>query len=298
MGDIEVAWNQSLVDEMDAFVADAMPEGMDRWRGGFVWKKHTMWQLGHIILRHYPELGEEKERRGRGGVTISFRSVAEATGYAQPTIKRWVEVAKAAGLTEETFTEYIEPVAALAWDKVIGQFDQDAIEAPDVPLPDGEYNVIYADPPWEYRNSGFEMSAAQHYPTMPTEKICALDVPVADNAVCFMWVTNPLLPDGLQVLGAWGFEYKTNLVWVKDRHTAGFYVYGQHELLLIGVRGSGMLPIEEAKPKSVITGGNDVHSKKPDSVYAMIDAMYPQGKRIEMFARQRWEGWEAWGNEI
>ncbi len=172
----------------------------------------------------------------------------------------------------------------------------DAYEEP--VLPDGVYRIIYADPPWEYRNSGFEMSAAQHFPTMTTEQICALKVPAADNAVCFMWVTNPLLPDGLKVVDAWGFEYKTNLVWVKDNHTAGFYVYGQHELLMIGIRGEGMLPVEGAKPKSVITGANDVHSKKPDVVYGMIDAMYPDGNRLEMFARQRREGWEAMGNEI
>ncbi len=78
--------------------------------------------------------------------------------------------------------------------------------------------------------------------TMPTEDIAAM--PVADyattNAVLFLWATNPLLPDALQVMAAWGFEYKTNMVWVKNSHVAGFYVYGQHELLLIGVKG---LPI-------------------------------------------------------
>lgn len=161
-----------------------------------------------------------------------------------------------------------------------------------------KYSVVYADPPWEYRNSGFEMSAAQHYPTMPTDAICGLRVPVAENAVCFMWTTNPLLEDGLRVLKAWGFEYKTNLVWVKDNHTAGFYVYGQHEILLLGVRGSGQLPSDEAKPKSVIHGANDEHSRKPDVAYEIIEAMYPTGKRIEMFARRKRDGWDSFGNEV
>lgn len=161
-----------------------------------------------------------------------------------------------------------------------------------------KFSVIYADPPWEYDNSGFEMSAANHYPTMPTVNICKMKIPSAENSICFMWVTNPLLTDGLEVMKSWGFEYKTNMVWVKDRHTAGFYVYGQHELLLIGVKGGGMTPPDEGKPKSIVHGSNDEHSRKPDVVYEIIEAMYPHGKKLEMFARRRREGWEAFGNEV
>ena len=161
-----------------------------------------------------------------------------------------------------------------------------------------KYDVVYADPPWEYRNSGFEMSAANHYPTMPTHEIAGLKIPTADNAVCFMWVTNPLLEDGFAVLKGWGFEYKTCLVWVKDRHTAGFYVYGQHELLLIGVKGSGMTPLDDGKPKSIIYGDNRQHSRKPDQTYNIIEAMYPGARKLEMFARRTREGWEAYGNEV
>jgi len=165
-------------------------------------------------------------------------------------------------------------------------------------LPDGTYSVIYADPPWSYANTGFAMSAASHYPTMPTEDIAAMDIDgiTADNAVCFLWVTNPLLEDGLTVLKAWGFDYKTNMVWVKKNHTAGFYVYGQHELLLIGIRGS-MLPHGDKK-KSIITGDNSVHSKKPDEVRLMIEQMYPNQKYLELFARQKTENWEVFGNEV
>jgi len=161
-----------------------------------------------------------------------------------------------------------------------------------------KFSVVYADPPWSYNNSGFEMSAEQHYSVMPTDEICAMRVPVADNAVCFMWVTNPLLQDGLRVLKAWGFEYKTNIVWVKERHTAGFYVYGQHEFCLIGVRGGGMTPTDDAKAKSVIHGDNSEHSRKPDIMYEIIEAMYPGGRKLEMFARRRRDGWEAFGNEV
>lgn len=172
-------------------------------------------------------------------------------------------------------------------------------------LPEGQYQVIYADPPWAYRNSGFEMSAAEHYETLPPERIAEyrddagrpIQDMAADQAVLFLWTTNPLLPDALRVVKAWGFEYKTCLVWIKERHTAGFYVFGQHELLLLAVRGSGMLPTGE-KPRSVIGGTNDVHSRKPEAVYGLIERMYPGLRYVEIFARANREGWASVGNEI
>jgi N6-adenosine-specific RNA methylase IME4 len=168
---------------------------------------------------------------------------------------------------------------------------------PEAPPIDGKYRVIYADPPWEYNNSGFEMSAANQYPTMSIEALIDMKIQniAEDNAILFMWATNPLLEDAIRLMKAWEFEYKTNMVWIKDRHTAGFYVFGQHELLLIGVKGS-MLPSGN-KPKSIITGANDVHSKKPESVYATIEGMYPGSTYIELFARNKHPGWVSWGNQ-
>jgi N6-adenosine-specific RNA methylase IME4 len=164
-------------------------------------------------------------------------------------------------------------------------------------IPDGEFNVIYADPPWQYSNSGFEMSAENKYPTMSIDDmIDQVQFKTSENAVLFLWVTNPLLLESFELISAWGFEYKTNFVWIKDRHTAGFYVFGQHELLLICVKGSGMLP--EEKHKSIINGLNDVHSKKPHLVYDVIESMYPNHKYLELFARNKREGWKSYGNEL
>ena len=169
-----------------------------------------------------------------------------------------------------------------------------------LPLPDGKYRVIYADPPWEYNNSGFAMSAEQKYPTMPIEDICAMPVAehTADNCVLFLWSTNPLLREAMDVIEAWGFEYKTNMVWIKKRHTAGFYVLGKHELILIAAKGS-MLP--DNKPVSVIEGDNSKHSKKPLQFYDIIESMYPRKggeKYLELFQREAKEGWVGYGNEI
>jgi N6-adenosine-specific RNA methylase IME4 len=167
-------------------------------------------------------------------------------------------------------------------------------------LPDGVFQVVYCDPPWQYNNSGFNSSAEQHYPTMSMDELKAMPVKDlrADNAVMFMWATNPLLKEAIELMETWGFEYKTNIAWVKDRQiNLGFYVYGKHELLLIGTNGS-MLPIGD-KPSSVMTGSNNIHSKKPESTYELIESMYPRLKYVELFARNTpRNGWVKWGNEV
>ena len=168
-------------------------------------------------------------------------------------------------------------------------------EARELPFPDGKYRVIYADPPWQYNNSGFVTSAEEQYPTMSTEEIGNLPVrDLADeNAVLFLWATNPLLEDALKVCKAWGFDYKTNFVWVKNQHTGGFYCFGQHELLFIATKGS-MLPKTGSLHSSVVNASRREHSRKPDEFYGIIEAMY-DGPYIELFARNKREGWNGWG---
>jgi len=164
------------------------------------------------------------------------------------------------------------------------------------PPPRGEYRVILADPPWDYDNSGFEQSAAQHYPTVPTGEIAALRPPAAADAVLFLWATSPLLPDAQRVMEAWGFAYKASFVWVKDRAPGiGWFVRTRHELLLVGVRGAIGHP--SAQPDSIIDGKVAEHSHKPEAAYGLIESMY-DGPYVELFARRARAGWHAWGNEV
>jgi len=165
------------------------------------------------------------------------------------------------------------------------------------PLPTGVFDVILADPPWEYylQKRG---STLGHYEAQPIEDICKLKVPSADNAVLFLWATNPKLEDALEVMKAWGFQYKTNLVWVKDKIGTGYYFRGQHELLFLGTKGNMGVPEEQNRPSSVLNAPRTEHSEKPTEVYALIEAMYPVGKYLELYARQKRGGWEPWGNEI
>lgn len=165
-------------------------------------------------------------------------------------------------------------------------------------LPTGKYAVIYADPPWQYDNSGFNESADNQYPTMPLDEICEL--PIGDLAdettVLFLWATNPLLPEALKVLESWGFEYKTNMAWIKDAGRGkGWYLKSKHELLLIGVKSETPHPVERPDSCFEADRGN-VHSQKPEKAYEIIESMYP-GNKVELFARNSREGWDSWGNE-
>jgi N6-adenosine-specific RNA methylase IME4 len=172
------------------------------------------------------------------------------------------------------------------------------------PFPsDRRYAVLCADPPWHFEvyneESGVERAAGNHYSTMALDEICVLPVPslASPDAVLFMWTTVPHLRESFDVLVAWGFEYKTNIVWVKDKIGLGYFVRNQHELLLVATRGDMPSPSPANRPPSVISAPRREHSRKPDEAYALIEAMYPALPRLELFARQRRPGWDVWGNE-
>ena len=160
----------------------------------------------------------------------------------------------------------------------------------------GKFDIIYADPPWEYDFSVSDSRAIEsHYPTMKLDEICKLKIPAAENAVLFLWVPQPKLREGLKVIDAWGFEYKTGMVWIKDKIGMGYYVRGKHELLLIATKGKPELPLPKNRPESVIEAPRTNHSEKPKIIYDIIEKMYPNKRYLELFARSQHDGWVAWG---
>jgi N6-adenosine-specific RNA methylase IME4 len=174
-------------------------------------------------------------------------------------------------------------------------------EASHVPLPNGDklYPVLYADPPWRYQFSETRSRQIEnHYPTMPHEEIAKMEFPAADDAVLFMWATNPKLAEAFVVLAGWGFEYVTNMVWVKNHIGMGYFARSRHELLLIARRGSLPVPEPANRPDSVIEAPRLEHSAKPPIVYDLIERMYPGFAKLELFARSEREGWDVWGNEV
>lgn len=165
------------------------------------------------------------------------------------------------------------------------------------PIPEGLFSVVLADPPWEY-DINTRGSPDDHYDVLTTEKICKIKVPSYKDSILFLWATAPKLKEALQVLEAWGFDYKTHMVWVKDKIGTGYYFRGQHELLLVGRKGNISIPEEKDRPSSVLNAIRTRHSKKPEQVYSIIEKMYPNQKYLELFARNERSGWKTWGNEL
>jgi ParB/RepB/Spo0J family partition protein len=173
----------------------------------------------------------------------------------------------------------------------------------EVEIPKEEFSVVYADPPWEYEFSVDESrSIPAHYPTMNLEEICNYlkekKIKVPENAVLFLWATNPKLEEAFEVIKAWEFKYRTNFVWVKDKIGMGYWNRNKHELLLIAVKGNPKPPDPERRFPSVVEAKREEHSTKPQTFYEIIEKMFPEAKKIELFAREKRSGWEAVGLEI
>jgi N6-adenosine-specific RNA methylase IME4 len=172
-----------------------------------------------------------------------------------------------------------------------------------------DYGTILADPPWQFQNRTGKV-APEHkrlsrYPTLALQEI--KDIPVASAAAeqshLYLWVPNALLRDGLDVMEAWGFEYKTNLIWHKirkdggpDGRGVGFYFRNTTEIILFGTRGK-LRTLEAGRTQvNIIKAQKREHSRKPDELYQIIEACSP-GPYLELFARGQRPKWDQWGNE-
>ena len=171
-----------------------------------------------------------------------------------------------------------------------------------IPFPDKKYSVIYADPAWDCPARAYSRGEAltDYYDTMPIEQIKELPVnTIADtDAWLYLWVVDALLPEGLEVCKAWGFTYKKSFIWNKIFFGLGNYNRGQHEQLLVGKRGNPSMPKLSDLQASVINVKRAEHSMKPYHFRVMIEKHHPNLPKIELFAREHFEGWDAWGNEV
>jgi N6-adenosine-specific RNA methylase IME4 len=168
-----------------------------------------------------------------------------------------------------------------------------------------KYPIIYADPPWRFgvrsEVTGREKSAENHYPTMDSAEIANLfreiGEPATDDAVLFLWATNPMLHDALRVMAAWDFDYVHHWIWDKEVAGTGYWGRDRHELLLIGRRGDVAAPLPGSQPETVYRERKGPHSAKPDFFAETIERLYPAVPRLELFCRKPRPGWDAWGYE-
>jgi len=185
---------------------------------------------------------------------------------------------------------------------IVQEFSQD--------LGGQRFRTILADPPWRFENRTGKM-APEHkrlnrYGTLTLEEIMSLPVEnhAAETAHLYLWVPNALLPEGLQVLAAWGFQYKSNIIWHKirkdggpDGRGVGFYFRNTTEILLFGTRGKNARTLAPARSQvNIICSRKREHSRKPDEQYNLIESCSP-GKYLEIFARGSRGGWTTWGNQ-
>jgi len=186
-------------------------------------------------------------------------------------------------------------------------------------LPEKKYSIIYADPPWDYGGKMqfdksstsadkmqwdkniFISSATFKYPTLKTKELMKIPVTeiAEEDALLFMWVTNPHLAQGIELGQAWGFEYKTvAFVWDKGVHNPGKYTLSYCELCLVFKRGRMPSPRGTRNEKQLVRAPRGEHSVKPQEVRDAISRMFPEHERIELFARQKPKGWDVWGLEV
>jgi N6-adenosine-specific RNA methylase IME4 len=167
---------------------------------------------------------------------------------------------------------------------------------------DGTFDVILADPPWRFTSNSAAKpgrNAMGHYSCMKLDEIAALPVrEIAErDAILLLWVTVPFAELAFKVVSAWGFKYKSQLAWDKQRKGTGFWARNEHEPLYICTRGKFPCPRPSPFPYSVIRGQRREHSRKPDQLHADIERAFPGTRKLELFAREARPGWHAWGNQ-
>lgn len=178
-----------------------------------------------------------------------------------------------------------------------------------LPLPNKKFSIIYSDPPWCYKGQKQHTKAGkpdtggaiEHYETVKSTDLAQLKVSDIAEKDCllFMWVTSPHLQQGITLMNSWGFNYATiAFVWDKQKTNPGFYTLSQCEICLVGKRGKIPKPRGQRNIRQLVSSLRGEHSQKPNEVRKRIELMFPSQTKIELFARETVEGWDAWGNQV
>jgi len=271
---------------------------------------------GKEVLKDYPELKSDKLPVGGRGISGGFRLAAKETGRDQVTIKKWVELTKKIIKNHnDSFKKWWEVEKIKLEEKYLNpsiKKIKPIIDTSKIELPEGKYFVICADPPWKYDFSATDSRAIEsHYPTLTIEKIIEykdknnrklIDL-FNEDSVLFLWATAPKLREALQVLKGWSYEYITNAVWDKKIIGMGYWFRGQHEHLLIGVKGKISPPEVEVRVSSIFREQRESkHSKKPEKAYEIIEQMFPvnvnKPVHLDIFPGDERKGWISFGDRI
>jgi N6-adenosine-specific RNA methylase IME4 len=280
-------WYEALIEECRAIITETV--FASRWALVEGWHK-----LGIRIL----EENDNFERSKIYGKEITKR-VSESLNKGQRMIEKSIQFAKIFPDLDD-----VPDGKNISLRKIFNELLPEPKQArPE--LPKGKYNIIYADPAWKYWMGG-DKNQSQHYECMDVEEIKKLPVSelAAENCILFMWTTFPILDQSFEVIKSWGFEYSTcGFVWVKSKQDRtgfafgnGYWTRANAELCLIATKGK--IERQDASISQIIYEPLEEHSKKPDIVREKIVKLVGDLPRIELFARQKAEGWDCWGNEL
>lgn len=264
--------------------------------------KAWQWWVGDWLNYGETRWGEKYAQAIDEGIDYqTARNAAWVSGAVELSLRRdklsWSHHKEVAKLDPPEQKEWLEKAEANEWSVAELRTQLKPTRTPPPP-PKGTYRVLYVDPPWRYEHAEPSRAIENQYPTMELDEIKQLKPPAAPDSVLFMWATSPKLTEALEVVEAWGFNYRTCMVWVKDKIGMGYYARQRHELLLVAKKGDGPVPAESDRPDSVVEAPRLEHSAKPPVVYDLLETMYPTETKIELFARNTRDGWESWGNEL
>lgn len=277
--EIAINWYQELITDLKKLAFEGIVK--------------TKWQIGKRIMED--ELKFDKPEYG----SHRIENIAKDVQGSVADIYLCIQFAK-------KYPELSTAVENLSWREVRKSLPEKKRVKPETPpLPEGKYNIIYADPPWSYVAGGYK-NQEQHYPGMTIEEIKNLPIAdiAADNCILFLWVTFPIIDRAFEVINSWGFQYSTvGFTWVKQNKTGkgyffglGFWTRANAELCLIATKGS--IERKDASISQLIVTPIEEHSKKPAVVRDKIIQLVGDLPRIELFSRQAVKGWDKWGKQI
>lgn len=256
------------------------------------------WEFGHELLR---------ARDGKGRLPNGYLAkVRETTGVSVTELTKRQQFAERFA-SEDELRNAVTKFGS--WHAIVNEALAKQKPAPifeAVKAPDGTFATIVADPPWKYDNKATRGAAEDHYPTMTVDALCELPVKdwAADQAHLYLWTTNGFLRESFSILDAWGFEYKTTLVWAKPQIGMGNYFRSSTEYALFGIRGG--LRTLDCNQRNWFEAPRGRHSAKPHKFFDLVEMVSP-GPHLEMFARpdrqaemvpRRKYEWAYWGNEV
>jgi len=288
----------------------------DAWR--FQLQYQNKEDLAKIGAAKMVESGKEGGRGNKKGLLESNKP------FTEPKHSTRKEIAKAADISESkaAMFEQVMKKSPEIWQQVLNdelkgtaaykeikkeekkaehkaniEAQKAAIESGELKLPEGVFEVIAIDPPWnygrEYDPDGSRV--ANPYPEMTQDQLLAIDLPASNDSVLFLWTTHQFIWNAKELMDKWGFTYKATLVWDKEKIGMGAWVRMQCEFCLVGIKGKPHW--ENTTWRDVIRESRREHSRKPDAFYEMVESI-TLGRRLEYFSREKRNGWEVFGNDV